>query len=107
MVERSETTLLLERNPYYPFVDTAGNQLPYIDRIRVNLANNNNMANMKAATGEATIAARYTTMGDIPLYKRNEEKENFRTLFYSRPDGSDAGIQFNQTHQDPELRKIF
>lgn len=54
-VERTETTLVLERNPYFPFVDTEGNQLPYVDRIIVNNGSNQEMVEMKAMTGETTI----------------------------------------------------
>ncbi|MFW5980758.1 MAG: ABC transporter substrate-binding protein, partial [Halanaerobiaceae bacterium] len=106
-VERSESTLVLERNPYYPFVDTEGNQLPYIDRIRINLANDSEMAATKAATGEATISARYTQPTDIPLYKRNEEEENYSTNIYYCAYGSAVAIMPNLSHRDSDLREIF
>ncbi|MFW5788126.1 MAG: ABC transporter substrate-binding protein [Halanaerobiales bacterium] len=106
-VERSETELILERNPYYPFVDTEGNQLPYIDEIRINLANSEEMAATKAATGEATFHARYTKITDIPLYKRNENKEDFTTLLYRRAYGAEVGLQFNPSTKDDQLRPIF
>jgi peptide/nickel transport system substrate-binding protein len=106
-VEATETYLIVERNPYYPFVDQEGNQLPYIDTIRTNLANSSEMAATKAATGEATLCARYTRAEDIPLYKRNEQKEDYTTLIWHRAYGSDIAIRFNMTHNDPNLRKIF
>ena len=34
----NQTTWMLERNPHYWAVDTAGNQLPYIDRVVMTLA---------------------------------------------------------------------
>jgi len=39
-------TWVLERNPYYYGVDTAGNQLPYIDRISMGLAENLEVLNL-------------------------------------------------------------
>src|SRR2546422_8314415 len=33
-------TWVLERNPYFYEVDTAGNQLPYLDRVQLTLAEN-------------------------------------------------------------------
>ncbi|MFW5980492.1 MAG: ABC transporter substrate-binding protein [Halanaerobiaceae bacterium] len=106
-IERSETNLLLERNPYYPFVDQEGNQLPYIDRINVQLANDQEMIATKAATGEATFSGRHLQTRDIPLYKRNEQQEDYRTLLYQRPFASDVLIQFNLSHKDDAMRDLF
>ena len=39
-VPLTEPVAVLERNPYYFAVDTAGNQLPYIDRVELTLAEN-------------------------------------------------------------------
>lgn len=106
-VKRTQTELVLERNPYFPFVDTEGNQLPYIDRVRINLANNNEMAATKAATGEADISGRYTTVMDLPLYKKNEEKEGYKTLLYNKAVGAEINVNLNLTHKDPKIRSIF
>ncbi|MFW6269633.1 MAG: ABC transporter substrate-binding protein [Bacillota bacterium] len=105
--ERTETNLIAERNPYYPFVDTEGNQLPYIDKIKVNLANNEDMAATKAATGEATWGARFLQPNDIPLYKKNEETEDYRVLLYNGAVSSTLSIQPNQSTKDDKLRPIF
>ncbi len=106
-VEKTETTIIFERNPYYPFVDTEGNQLPYIDRIKVRLANNREMAAMKATTGEATFASEHLNVSDIPLYKRNEANENYKTYIYQQPFGSAFVFYLNYTHEDPEYQKVF
>ena len=45
-------TWVLERNPYYMGVDTAGNQLPYIDRISMTLAENLEVLNLRAVAGQ-------------------------------------------------------
>lgn len=106
-VERTNSTLLTERNPYYPFVDTEGNQLPYIDRIKINLANSRNMAALKMVTGEAIIGARYSSPRDLALYKKNEDKENYSTRIFQRAYGSDVGIQLNLSHKDEKMRELF
>ncbi|MFW6269360.1 MAG: ABC transporter substrate-binding protein [Bacillota bacterium] len=105
--ERSESHMVLERNPYYPFVDTEGNQLPYIDKIRINLTNEREMAATKAATGESDFEASNTVTSDIPLYKKNQENENYSTLVYIRPFGAEVAIQPNLSHPDEKLREIF
>src|SRR3989442_1089865 len=45
-------TWTLERNPYSVFVDTEGNQLPYIDRVVLTLAENLEVVNLRAIAGE-------------------------------------------------------
>ncbi len=107
VIDRTETYLIMERNPYYPFVDTEGNQLPYIDRINVQLAADSEMIRAKAATGEATFSARHLQTEDIPLYMRTQENENLKTLLYMRAYGSDVTFMFNLTHPDPDLRDLF
>ena len=44
-------TWVMERNPYYWAVDTAGNQLPYIDRVIMTLAENLEVLNLRAMGG--------------------------------------------------------
>ena len=50
-------TWTLERNPYSVFVDTAGNQLPYIDRVVLTLAENLEVINLRAIAGEYDFQA--------------------------------------------------
>ena len=52
-------TWMLERNPYYWGVDTDGNQLPYIDRITMTLAENLEVRNLRAIAGEYDIQERH------------------------------------------------
>jgi peptide/nickel transport system substrate-binding protein len=106
-IERGSQGMVWERNPYWPFVDTEGNQLPYIDQVRVNLASNPEIAAAKMITGEADLSARFTATNDIPLYKANEEKGGYRTFIYHRVYGSDVGVLVNLSHRDPAIREIF
>lgn len=105
-VEKTETYMILERNPYYAFVDSEGNQLPYVDRVRVNLASNAEMARTQASMGLADVAGRYTTLTEMPLYSRNAEREDYRVLMYGQAYG---GIPFhvNLSHPDEELGGVF
>ena len=48
----NQTTWMLERNPYYWAVDTAGNQLPYIDKVVMTLAEDLEVLNLRAISGE-------------------------------------------------------
>ena len=99
--------LIFKRNPYYPKVDTAGNQLPYIDRIQALVVQNREMMTAKACTGQATIAGTQTETSDIPLFKRGERKCGYRTYIWNRLHGVDVAIQPNLTCPDKALRAIF
>lgn len=105
--ERGVESWTLERNPYYWKVDTAGNQLPYIDRILVTVVANMEMLNAKIVTGENDLAVWVTGMQDYTLYKENAEKGGYRVLLYSLDEGNKVQYFFNQTVEDPILRKIF
>ena len=53
MVHPINTPLwVMERNPYYYVIDSAGNQLPYIDRLQMGLAENAEVINLRAIAGE-------------------------------------------------------
>ena len=98
---------VFERNPYYWKVDTAGNQLPYIDQIVVSLVPSIEVYNGKIISGEVDYAAHNTKFGNYPLLKENEEKGNYRVLIYKRTTMGEMNIQVNQTVKDPVLRKMF
>ncbi len=106
-VDRNAQGMLWERNPYWPFVDTEGNQLPYIDQVRINLAGSPEIAVAKMVTGEADISSRFTRTIDIPSYKANEEQGGYQTHIYHRVYGSDVSLQPNLSHPDEAMREIF
>lgn len=79
IVDNPETGLyLLERNPYYWKVDQAGNQLPYIDRMRYDYVQNVEQAKLKLIQSELDVLGMHTvTMADYPYYKENEPTGNY------------------------------
>ena len=66
--EITPTVRVFERNPYYLRVDTAGNQLPYIDRI-VSTVVEKEVYNLKIIGGEADLAYGQTSLENFALYK--------------------------------------
>ena len=105
--ERGLTYIDYERNPYYPFVDTEGNQLPYLDGVRINRVADRAMKRVKAFEGNAAICGPHLFSSDIPLYIDGEEKGSYETYIWSSGLGVESAIMLNLTHQDPELREIF
>jgi len=69
---------LLERNPYYWKVDTEGNQLPYVDYIRVELVQDAEVRTLQIAQGRYDITFRgVEDPTQIPLLSENAEAGDF------------------------------
>ncbi len=96
-----------ERNPYYFKVDTEGNQLPYVDRVVMEYVSDLEVANMKAVSGELTVAGLDLLLSNYPVIKDGEQAGDYRTVMVYSERGSDGAIAFNQVHPDPVLREIF
>ncbi len=99
--------VVLERNPYYWKVDPQGNQLPYIDKVVVDLVENSEMANMKAVAGEIDMQLRHMLFKNYPLFMENREKGGYRVLKWTRGYVTDSVIAPNVAHADPVLRQII
>ena len=96
----------LERNPYYFCVDTEGNQLPYIDRIVMNLVEDIEVFNMRVIAGEVDMQHRHVLLDKVPVLKSAAKKGNYRILLWPGLGGSEAAIFVNQNWQgDPEIEK--
>ena len=104
--EFTPTYKVFERNPYYYAVDSAGNQLPYIDRI-VSTIVDPEVYQMKIISGESDIAFGQTSFENYALYKENEEEGGYRTVLIPGIFGSEVMYLINQNNPDPVRRKIF
>ena len=97
---------LLERNPYYYAVDTAGNQLPYFDKVQFTLAENLEVINLRAMAGEYDEQERHIDLGKLPVLLDNQEKGNYKVHLDLGFAGSDFMFHVNQSFTgDPEVRK--
>lgn len=96
---------IFERNPYFHRVDTAGQQLPYLDRIVLDVAASSLMA-AKANSGEADLLYRGLSMSDIPILKEGERAHGYRTLMWPYARGSELALYPNLTTIDPVWRKL-
>ena len=97
---------VLERNPYYYGVDTAGNQLPYIDRISMTLAENLEVLNLRAVAGEYDYQSRHISLANLPVLLENAEANGYTVHLDPAQHGADGAFQFNQSYQaDEEIGK--
>lgn len=103
--EQTTTVRIWERNPYHYAVDTAGQQLPYIDRI---VSETVNMATykLKVIAGEADYATSMA-LTDYPLLKQNEDTGNFTATLVQGLAGADVAYTFGVAHLDPVKRELF
>jgi len=99
-------TWVLERNPFYMGVDTQGNQLPYIDRISMTLAENLEVLNLRAIAGQYDLQERHTALAKLPVFLENRVKGGYEVRLDPALNGSDATLQTNQAYDaDPEIAK--
>jgi ABC-type transport system substrate-binding protein len=99
-------TWTLERNPYSVWVDTAGNQLPYIDRVVLTLAENLEVVNLRAIAGEYDLQARHLDLAKLPVFLENQQKGGYRVHLDPGDYGGDMVIKFNLNYDaDPEIAK--
>jgi len=99
-------TWTLERNPYSVFVDTEGNQLPYIDRVVLTLAENLEVINLRAIAGEYDFQQRHLDLGKLPVFIENQQRGNYKLHLDPGDYGGDMIIKFNLSYEaDPEIAK--
>ena len=98
---------VMQRNPYFHWVDVAGNQLPYIDRIEDVLTRDNEVHNLRIMSGDIDLAGFSTHPEDFPLLKANEAEGNYRVELARTLRGSEAALFPNLTAKDPVLRETF
>ena len=106
LVEETTEGRVVVANPYYHIVDTAGNQLPYINELDELYVPDKEVRNLKITNGEVDYKAQSTFVEDFTLYKENEGGGNYEVLLAVAP-GNGPAYGFNLNHQDEGLREIF
>jgi peptide/nickel transport system substrate-binding protein len=97
---------VLERNPYSVWVDTEGNQLPYIDKVQMTLAENLEVLNLRAIAGEFDEQARHIDISKLPVLIENQQRGNYTIRLDPSAQGADVGLFCNQSFdKDPEIAK--
>jgi len=101
---------LFERNPYYWKVDTAGNQLPYIDYLQVELVEDKEVRTLNISQGKYEATFRGTDdPRDIPFLHAQAEANDYQ-LWPGWMNGAGAwpGWLINQDYNgtEPEAEEI-
>jgi len=98
--------VVFTRNPYYWAVDKAGNQLPYINEMRYDLVGSAEVIKLKALAGEVDHV-RVQDIIDYPMFKKAEREGKLKVLRWGTATLNALQFEFNLTHKDPVMRKIF
>ena len=105
-VPNNTPTWVLERNPYSIWVDTAGNQLPYIDKIVLTLGENLEIINLRAIAGEYDLQERHLDLAKVPVFLENQQRGGYKVYLDPGGIGTDVALVVNQSYDaDPEVAK--
>jgi peptide/nickel transport system substrate-binding protein len=101
-------TWVMERNPFYYSVDTDGNQLPYIDGIVMTLAENIEVANLRAMAGEYDLQERHMDLAKLPVILENRERGKYDVHLDLAYNGADTALHINMDYRpDPLIGKLL
>jgi len=96
---------LFERNPFYHRVDINGLQLPYIDRVVVNIADNK-LVPAKAGAGDTDLQGRYLRFDNYTFLKASEERNDYQVRLWRTARGSQIALYPNLNVTDPVWREL-
>ena len=97
-----------ERNPYSIWMDEAGNQLPYIDRIVLTKGENLEVVKLRAIAGEYDQQARHIDLTKLPVLLENQETGDYTVHLDTSSMGGEAYLCVNASYAtDPEKGKLL
>jgi peptide/nickel transport system substrate-binding protein len=96
---------IFERNPYYHRIDRQGQQLPYVDRLIMDVSASGLFA-AKANAGELDLLFRGLSMSDIPVLKEGEKAKGYTTLLWPYARGTELALYPNLNTVDPVWRQL-
>lgn len=97
---------VFNRNPYFHRVDETGQQLPYIDRVIVNIASVSLVA-AKTGAGDADLQARYLTFEDYTFLKEGEQRNDYTVRLWRTAKGSQIALYPNLNTNDDVWRDVL
>ncbi len=97
---------VFERNPYFHRVDENGKQLPYIDKMILNISSSEIIA-AKTATGDSDLQGVGLGLPDYTLIKESESRFPIKVSLWRRTQGSSVALYPNLNSNDSVWRKLF
>lgn len=100
--------MIFERNPYYFQIDTEGNQLPYIDEVKLITVENIELFKAKAISGEVDYASWGLMLDAYPMYAEEAQKGKYKVYLRRGDYMANTTYWFNLDYQgDPQVGKLL
>ncbi|MCH9019562.1 MAG: ABC transporter substrate-binding protein [Proteobacteria bacterium] len=100
------TRFVARRNPYYHRVDTNGRQLPYIDRVILEVVDGK-LIPAKTGAGDVDLQARGLYFNNFTFLKAGEKRNDYSVRLWRTVRGSRLALYPNLTVNDPEWRTLM
>jgi peptide/nickel transport system substrate-binding protein len=100
------TRFVLVRNPYFHRVDADGRQLPYIDRVIVNITDDK-LIPARAGAGNVDLQTRYLRFDNYTFLKEGEQRNHYRVYLWEKAIGSQVALYPNLNVEDRVWRKLM
>ncbi len=97
---------IFARNPYFHRIDTAGRQLPYIDRVVFEMGDTK-IIPVKTGAGAAHLQARYIKFDNYSFLKESEKRHDFTVRLWRTVKGAQIALFPNLNAADPVWRKVL
>ncbi|MGW7567882.1 ABC transporter substrate-binding protein [Streptomyces tendae] len=100
--------VVCERNPYYWKTDPDGRQLPYIDKVIVQILEEVEVEVLKISNGDLDMQLyQFGTVRNKPVVSRNRTKGGYRLVDVEPDSANTMIIGFNRTHKDKKKRALY
>ncbi len=97
---------IFKRNPFYHRIDHSGRQLPYIDRVAINIASGK-LIPAKTGADESDLQARYLRMDNYTFLKQAEKRNPFEVRLWKIGKGAHVALLPNQNNSDEVLVSLI
>jgi peptide/nickel transport system substrate-binding protein len=98
--------VVYKRNPYYWKIDTAGNQLPYLDRLIFQVTPDRQVILLKFINGELDLFGRYSQIAMFETLKQSERQNGTYKVYLSGPVPAHV-FYLNWDTAKPQLQNAF
>ncbi len=97
---------IFERNPYFHRVDSQGQQLPYIDRVVLDVVDEK-LIPVKTGAGETDLQSRGLFFKHYTFLKESEKRSGLITYLWKTARGAHLALYPNLNTTDAVWRKLF
>jgi peptide/nickel transport system substrate-binding protein len=97
---------VFERNPYFHRVDSTGQQLPYIDRVVLDVVDDK-LIPVKTGAGETDLQSRGLFFKHYTFLKESEKRSGLVTYLWKTARGAHLALYPNLNTTDEVWRKLF